>query len=230
MSLETRFEALRRDVRWLQLYALGTTAALLACALSSFRSPEDEVLRARGLVIVDAQGRDRILIGAPVPASDERIRTDLEKAKASWGKVYGGDMEPYRKVENGTNGILILDEAGHDRIALGDPAPDPPNGPRIAPATGLQINGADGFEVAGIGNFPSLKRTVLGLDAQDGTEGAMLFVLEDGTTGLFTQGAGGTAFVGQSAGAKELTGLDRKFCGLSARTPQGEPEVVEASD
>ncbi len=228
--MEAPLEALRRQVRRLELYVLATTLAFIALGLSSLRSPDDEVLRARGLVIVDAQGRDRILIGAPVPASGGRIRTDLEKARESWGKNFGGNMEHYRQVQNETNGLLILDAAGHDRIALGDPTPDSPSGPRIAPATGLQINGADGFEVAGFGNFPSLKRTTLGLDAPDGSEGAMLLVLEDGTSGLFTRGPQGAAFVGQSAGARELTGLDRGFCGLSARSPKGEPEIVEASD
>jgi len=228
--MATPLDELRRDVRRLKIYAAGASLALVALSLSSFRSSADEVLRARGLVIVDEQGRDRILIGAPVPASQGRIRTDFEKVKATWGERYGGNMEWFRKVKNETNGILILDGSGQDRIAIGDPTPDPASGPRIAPSTGMQINSPDGFEVAGFGHFPSLGRTALGLDAPDGTEGALLLVMEDGTTGMFAQGKRGAAFVGQSAGAKEITGLDRSFCGLSARTPKGEPEVVEARD
>src|SRR5262245_36911017 len=130
--MATSLDELRRDVRRLKLYAAGTSLALVALGLSSFRSSEDEVLRARGLVIVDAEGRDRILVGTPVPASKGRIRTDFERAKATWGERYGGEMEWFRKVKNETNGILILDESGQDRIAIGDPTPDPASGPRIA--------------------------------------------------------------------------------------------------
>ena len=54
------------------------------------------ILRARGLVITDAQGRDRILIGAPVPASKDRTRKD-----------------------DASDGIIFLGETGADRLAVG---------------------------------------------------------------------------------------------------------------
>jgi hypothetical protein len=56
----------------------------------------DTVIRTQGLVITDAQGRDRILIGAPVPASKDRTRKD-----------------------DASDGIIFLGRTGADRLAVG---------------------------------------------------------------------------------------------------------------
>lgn len=61
----------------------------------------DAVLRIRGLVIEDASGHDRILIGAPVPGVNGRKRQD------------------------DTVGVIVLGENGNDRVVLGAPLPAP---------------------------------------------------------------------------------------------------------
>lgn len=37
---------------------------------------DNKIIRARGLVIVDDKGRERILLGAPIPQAKNRVRTD----------------------------------------------------------------------------------------------------------------------------------------------------------
>jgi hypothetical protein len=178
------------------------------------RAPD--VIRTRGIVIVDAQGRDRILIGAPIPASHDRIRGDFAKAKQAWGKRYP-DFEWYRGLEHSTNGIVVLDPHGYDRIVLGDPTPDPNIGKRAAPASGIAVNDTNGFERSGWGYFPSLDRTILGVDTPGGTEGVMVGVLDDSTAGVIVMQGGPAIFLGNAGPGHPLTGLTRPFNGLLIR-------------
>ena len=59
-------ERMTRAIRWLQAYAALMTIALVVLFFRS-GTETDGVLRARGLVIEDDAGRERILIGAPIP-------------------------------------------------------------------------------------------------------------------------------------------------------------------
>lgn len=65
-------------------------------------------------------------------------------------------------------GVIVVDEAGRERIFLGSPVPDPAEGRRVAPATGLVINDSAGAERFGLGLFPN-GRVVMGFDAPPGT-------------------------------------------------------------
>lgn len=118
------------------------------------------VLRIRGLVVEDEQGRDRILIGAPVP------------------KVAG------RKRQDNATGVLILDENGADRVALAAPTPNPQIngqvGERIGNAAGLILNDPDGNERGGFGVLDNDRRVILGLDYPKGAgEAVTLSVIPD---------------------------------------------------
>jgi len=64
---------------------------------SVFASASESVLRVKGLVIEDTQGRARIVLGAPFPATSERQRKD-ETSTA----------------------MVFLDEQGHDRFLVGE--------------------------------------------------------------------------------------------------------------
>ena len=44
------------------------------------------------------------------------------------------------------SGIVIEDEQGRDRIVIGSPVPNPREGRRSSPSTGLVINDAEGYE------------------------------------------------------------------------------------
>jgi hypothetical protein len=74
------------------------------------------------------------------------------------------------------HGMLVLDENGHDRVAIGDSTPDPNIGRRIGPGTGIQINNGQGFERSGYSllNVNGVERVVLGLDSKQGREGLTL--------------------------------------------------------
>lgn len=212
---------LRREVRGARLLATVSTL-LSAFLLISGLTPANrgtDVIRTRGIVIVDAEGRDRMLIGAPIPASRDRIRSDFEKARQAWGKAYP-DFEWYRTLENSTNGMVLLDERGFDRLVLGDPAPDPNIGKRIAPASGIAINDENGHERSGWGYFPVLHRTLLGVDTPSGTEGVMVGALDDSSAGVVVMNGGPSIFLGNAGPEHFLTGLKQPFNGLLIR--QGE--------
>lgn len=93
---------LQREVgRLRRLVIIALLGVIALAAVSLLRKPDtpvkpDPVLRAQGLVITDAQGHDRILIGAPVPASNDRTRKD-----------------------DASDGIIFLGKTGADRLAVG---------------------------------------------------------------------------------------------------------------
>lgn len=200
-------------VAWL----LATTSTLLSAFLLiaglTAGGRSTDVIRTRGIVIVDAQGRDRILIGAPIPGSRDRIRSDFEKAKRAWGSRYP-DFEWYRTLENSTNGVVVLDENGYDRIVLGDPNPDPNIGKRVGPASGITVNDQNGFERTGWGYFPTLNRTALGVDTPQGSEGVMVGVLDDSTAGVMVMDGGPSIFLGNAGRDHPITRLKQPFNGL----------------
>jgi hypothetical protein len=92
-----RLASLERSLRRTHVFltlAIGCLVVLGVTALS--RSPQaPQVLRARGIIIEDEKGRDRILIGAPVPNPREGTR-----------------ISP-------TTGLVINDSAGYERFGVG---------------------------------------------------------------------------------------------------------------
>ena len=137
-----------------------------------------------------------------------------------WGPRYP-DAEQYvgyyQDYNHSTNGILILSEDGFDRIALGDPKPDPNIGKRIGPNTGVVVNDAAGFERTGYGllDMDGHYRVGLGVDSDRGTEGLTL-TLDDksGEVGVFLRDEQGRIILGNVAAGHGLTGLPDPFQGL----------------
>ena len=195
--MQDRIDRLERSVRRLRLYATTLAVALLMVPIIAALRPaqeEPEVLRARGLVIVDAQDRERILIGAPIPEAKNRVRTDMERVEEIWGPRFPRAYidEYYPTYRNAVHGLLVLDENGFDRVVIGDSVPDPSIGRRIGPASGVVINDAQGFERSGYGllDVEGTYRVVLGLDGDDGMEGVVLSLHDDGPRGLQVWGDG----------------------------------------
>jgi hypothetical protein len=171
LTAEARIECLERRLRILRFTgALG----LLGCFLvgyfafqprSASADGSGQVLRVRGLIVEDAQGRPRILIGAPVP------------------KVTG------RKREDDDTGIILVGENGADRVAIGSPTPAPQSrgkvGQRNSPGAGLVVDDLDGNERGGIGVLDN-GRGVVCLDYPDPIhrEAICLGVLPEGLAGL----------------------------------------------
>jgi len=149
MTLEERIEALeRRSRRYASAtIVLGITlVTLLVSGFATRRADSEHVLRAKGLVIEDAQGRPRVLLGAPFPDVRERIRSDAA-----------------------STAMIFLDEQGHDRLTLGEALPAQLEGKvskthrRIGSSFGVIIHDLQGNERGGL-SFLSNGRAALALD------------------------------------------------------------------
>ncbi len=177
-SLLERVESLeRRLALWRFIAGLGLLTIVLAVFITvsvrSSRANEDErVMRVRGLVVEDAQGRPRILLGAPVP------------------KVAG------RKRQDDDTGIILVGENGADRVAIGMPTPAPQGGgkvhQRISPGAGLVVDDLEGNERGGIGVLDNGRGAVC-LDYPDpiGRDAICLGVLPEGLAGLIINAPSG---------------------------------------
>lgn len=89
------------------------------------KNPVPNILRVRGLIVEDAQGHERLLLGAPIPQTKGRKRQDS------------------------ATGVVFLGPTGNDRITIGD-EPDPMvNGKiyhRFNKGIGVIISDPDGTE------------------------------------------------------------------------------------
>ena len=85
-QLDQQKKRLNKVIVFASLIVLGISSQFLL----SFRETDDnKILRAKGIVIVDDQGRERILIGAPLPQAGNRVRTDTARVRALWSKRFG---------------------------------------------------------------------------------------------------------------------------------------------
>ena len=197
-----RVTRLERQVRHLRICLVATWAIVGLLVLSGFQPREQkaDVLRARGLIIEDSLGRERILIGAPIPAARNRVRTDTARVLQVWGprfpKSYMGYYKSYR---HEVDGMLVLDTSGFDRLAIGQNVPDPNIGKRIGSSTGLVINDSLGFERSGYSvlTVGGKDRVSLGLDI-GGREAVMLAADENGRIGLMAADSSHSLYVGRS--------------------------------
>lgn len=76
-KLETRYKKLKR-LFW-------SFSALTLVTIFCFGFTQIEkfgIIRAKGIIVEDENGRDRILIGSPVPFSKDRVRTDTTLGKS----------------------------------------------------------------------------------------------------------------------------------------------------
>lgn len=111
-----------------------------------------ELIRTKGLILQDENGRDVMLMGYPVPYSGQRKRTD--------------ELE----------GILMMDVQGNDRLFMGKEGTFLVDGElfnRIDEGWGLLVNDQNGNERGGFGILDSLNAVVMGMNYPAG-EGIML--------------------------------------------------------
>ncbi len=93
-ALRDRVERLEKRLHF--FYVAGGVAAVLLVMLAGTTlqtgnaqsNSSANILRARGLAIVDEQGRERILLGAPIPPAANRVRTDQARVKEIWAKRF----------------------------------------------------------------------------------------------------------------------------------------------
>jgi hypothetical protein len=229
--------SLQRQLAILKIYTALSTLAILTFAALGFAtrgSPPaptadtPQILRTRGIIIEDEQGRDRILIGVPIPHSPHRLRTNEARVRETWATRLGGDeyIESWKKLEHAAHGIVFLNERGYDKLILADKTPDPNTGKRIVDAAGFTFNDDEGFERGGLGISRTEGggyRVVLGMDDKVG-EAVHLFTLEDGTKGLQIVYEEGRILLGRAtpggAGA-QLFGVAEPFAGLRILDREG---------
>jgi hypothetical protein len=155
---EQRVARLERRAYWLGLACVVQLGFVVVIWLSTIHQgtqvlaqSSPQTLRVRGLIIEDAGGRPRILLGAPFPSVKERTRQDAR-----------------------TTSILFLDEKGHDRLTLGEELEPQIGGKvpvgvhRIASGFGIVIHDGTGDERGAFG-WLSNGRALVTLD-RPGTE------------------------------------------------------------
>lgn len=217
----SRLNGLEKKFNRLRFISLGLTILIVSLFLTGFvKINKFEIIRAKGIIIEDEKGKDRILIGAPIPYSKNRVRTDTSLVRQYWSKNYGANAEKYinwyKNYYHGTEGIVIMNEQGFDRVLVGDKLADPNTGKRMFEAAGMTWNDPQGWELGGIcvnTNKDGKSSAVIGLD--DATGEAVHFVaLEDGTKGLIIRGENGQLLIGMSnkngsrfQNADEFTGI-----------------------
>jgi hypothetical protein len=154
IEMSERLQRLEHRLRRTQFAAGAAVAAAIAVAgakqlWATAAVVPTTVLRARGLIIEDVNGRPRLLLGAPTPRVAQRTRTEE------------------------VNGIVLLGENGSDRVVIAYPGIEPQVLGKVekrsiaVPSAGLLINDADGNERAGFGVSDDGKRVSLGLDYAD---------------------------------------------------------------
>ena len=197
---------LKKQIQWMRWYVIGCSTVLLLYTLFAFTTPEKKfgIIRAKGIVIEDSTGRDRILIGSPIPHSPHRVRTDTNLVKKYWAKNFDDNaqqyMEWYKQYKHGAEGIVIMNENGFDRVLLGDKLADPNTGQRMFEPAGILWNDKEGWELGGAGvntTKDGKARSVMGVDDKDG-EAVHLIALEDGTKGIVIGGENGRLLIGMS--------------------------------
>ena len=218
---------LKKQVRLLKLYVLISTALTLILLFSSFRQTADRfgIIRAQGIIIEDSAGRDRILIGAPLPYSDDRVRTDTAMVRKHWAKRYPNPdqfMQWYKDYNHSGIGMAILNEQGFDKVMIGEKLADPNSGKRMFEPTGMFWNDDEGWERGGIGvnkTKDGKYRSAVGLDDETG-EAVHLVTLEDGTKGLIIGSEKGRMLLGRSPKGG-FFGSKEEFSGIQYFDAQG---------
>lgn len=202
----TRLHKVEKRFIRLRMIFMGFVLVTVGCLITvGFTRPETfNIIRAKGIIIEDQNGKDRILIGAPIPYSRDRVRTDTTKVRKYWGKTYedmeNQYMEWYKKYKHSAEGIVIMNEEGFDRVLLGDKLADPNIGQRMFEPAGLLWNDKQGWELGGAGvntTKDGKSRSIIGVDSKEG-EAVHLVALEDGTHALVIHGENGRLLIGAS--------------------------------
>ncbi len=157
MDRDQQLEQLLREVRRLRSAVIALSVVAIAAGVIGATSAPS-VVRAKGLVIVDDAGRERILLGAPTPVSATRTRRGAA-----------------------TSSLVFLGPDGADRVIVGESPQPQVQGhavKRIAPAWGVVIHDPRGSERGGIA-FLDSGRAVMALDYP--THDAIGMVVDDKT-------------------------------------------------
>jgi|GEM_PF-1020545 len=161
-TLLARLNQLEKRVKRQRLIGAVAGMLLLGASAVGFVAKDPAYLRVRGLTVVDARGRARILLGAPAETTGRRRK------------------------DAGTAALVILGPQGQDRVIVGE-APNPVlHGkvyPRIAASYGMTIHDSTGQERGGM-SFLDNGRGVIALDRQNQDAVEMIVNDQSGFAGL----------------------------------------------
>jgi hypothetical protein len=224
-SPEERIRSLEERVKAFYLVFVVMSIAMIAMVFATISRTRgeladttDKVIRARGVIIVDDRGRERILLGAPIPQAANRVRTNPDRVKQAWASGFPPEyLEWYKSYRHSMDGMLVLDEEGFDRVAVGDQLLDANVGRRVSSnMTGILVNEERGVERGGYGvlKVNDKNRVILTMDARDGTEGLALSLHDDAGLGLEIREQQQSIFLGNAPSNSWRTGLPEPFHGL----------------
>lgn len=205
----------------MKIMLISTVVLLLGglLSISLTRNEQFGIIRVKGIVVVDSAGRDRILIGSPVPYSKDRVRTDSSMVRKHFASKFRNPdqyMGWYQKYKNSADGIIVMNEQGFDRVLLGDKLADANVGVRMFESSGILWNDAQGWERGGAGvntTSDGKSRPVIGLDDESG-EAMHMVCLEDGSKGIIIAGENGMMTLVMSKSESEMFQTKKAFAGI----------------
>ena len=110
--------ALERQMQRQRRLLLSACAVIAGIALMGFQAKPPDVLRVRGLVVVDSLGRERIALGAPMP--DGRGYVGMKILDASGAEQFGLGLKPDGGVSMGFDAKPgVGNPANSERLNLG---------------------------------------------------------------------------------------------------------------
>lgn len=203
-DIQVQLDQIERKYKRLKYSFIGVIALLTVGVFGVAFKPAQkfDIIRAQGIIIEDANGRERILIGAPIPYSKHRVRTDTALVRKYWASKFVKSnpnkyMEWYKTYSHSTEGIVIMNELGFDRVLLGDKLADANTGKRMYEAAGITWNDKQGMELGGAGvntDEDGNSSTAIGLDdpSEGGSEAIHMVAFSDGTKGIIIGGGQGS--------------------------------------
>ena len=194
-EVEKRFKNFKRTVA-------GIIVLLLALLVwvGFIKSEKFDIVRAKGIVIEDSNGKDRILIGAPLPFSADRVRTDTALVRKYFATRVDPNkperyMEYYKNYRHQAYGLVVMNEKGIDVVQFGDKLSDANTGRRTHDMSGMLWNDQYGLELGGVGVGTT----------EDG-KGAPLLSFDDPSNG----GSEALKFIVDDDGTKFINIIDKE--------------------
>jgi hypothetical protein len=211
------------EKRYARMKSVVTTLFVLLIislmSLSFANNRSKEIIRAKGIIIEDASGRDRILIGSPIPYSKDRVRTDTAMVRKYWASKFRNPdqyMNWYKDYQHTADGMVVMNEKGFDIVQVGDKLSDANVGKRMFRSSGILWNTETGWERGGAGvntTSDGKSRPTIGLDDDSG-EAMHLICLEDGSKGIIIARGNESIRIGLGKKGGQLFESKETFAGI----------------
>lgn len=213
-KLENRFKMIKR------LFWSFICCTIIMLSIFGFTKNDSfNIIRAKGIIIEDDKGKDRILIGSPIPFSKNRVRTDTLLVRKYWASKFKNPdqyMSWYEKYSHSADGIVFINEQGFDEVLIGEDLADANVGVRLYKISGMIVNNKQGWERVGAGvNTLDNGETRQGFGVDDDSGEALhMMTFEDGSKGLIIGGENGSLRIGIANKEGELLQNKGKFTGI----------------